>query len=109
MTKNYNKLVRDKIPQIILRDGKQCTTRILNENEYLDALNSKLSEELNEYLQSGSIEELADLLEVVHASALAHGHTLRELEAVRQAKRDERGGFDKKIYLETVSDGDDKV
>ena len=66
--KVYNKLVRDKIPEIIAGDnGKTCVTRIMEDDEYLETLNKKLQEELKEYLESGEVEELADLEEVLRA------------------------------------------
>ena len=79
----YNKLVRDKIPQIIENSGKSCTTRILDEEDYLKKLEEKLSEELAEYRQSKALEELADLLEVLYAAAAARGYTREQLEQVR--------------------------
>ncbi len=102
--KIYNKLVRDKIPQIIRADNKQCTTRVLTDVEYLCALKTKLTEEVAEFLQSESIEELADVVEVVRALVRAKGQTLELLESVRQSKLDRRGGFEKKLFLEAVSD-----
>ena len=59
--KRYDKLVRDRIPQIIREDGRSCRTRTRGQEEYLSLLEDKLREELDEYLQSGSMEELADL------------------------------------------------
>ena len=59
--KIYNKLVRDKIPTIIAVNGNTCKTRIMEDDEYLNSLNIKMQEELKEYLESGDIEELADL------------------------------------------------
>jgi predicted house-cleaning noncanonical NTP pyrophosphatase (MazG superfamily) len=104
MTKTYDKLVRDNIPSIIEKSGKECTYRILSDGEYLEMLDAKLDEELGEYHRDGSIEELADLVEVIHAAALARGYTLEELEAVRAKKAEERGGFEKRILLiETIS------
>ncbi len=100
--KTYNKLVRDKIPQIIQRDGKSCQTRVLSDKEYLNALNDKLTEEVNEYLASGETEELADIVEVVQALATVKGCSAGQLEEIRTAKAQERGGFAKKIFLETV-------
>lgn len=67
MTKIYNKLVRDRIPEIIESDGKRCTTEILPDDRYLQMLDVKLNEELAEYQESISLEELADLLEVMRA------------------------------------------
>ena len=95
----YNKLVRDRIPEIIKASGKVCKTEILSDANYLHMLDVKLDEELKEYYQNHSIEELADLLEVIRASAVAHGYTPEELEQIRIEKNNERGGFKKKILL----------
>lgn len=101
--KRYNKLVRDRIPEIIKASGKNCETEILSDEEYLKMIDAKLDEELAEYHKDQNIEELADLLEVIRAAAIAHGYTLEELEAVRADKFEKRGGFRKKILLiETV-------
>ena len=102
-TKVYNKLVRDRIPEIIEASGAECKTRILSDGEYLKMLDAKLDEELAEYRRDQNIEELADLLEVIRAAAVAHGYTLDVLEAVRAKKAAEHGGFEKRILLvETV-------
>ena len=103
-TKIYNKLVRDLIPDIIEESGNECRTRILSDNEYLKMLDAKLDEELLEYHQDQSIEELADLLELIQAAAIARGFTLEELESVRAEKAKKRGGFDKKIFLIDVNE-----
>lgn len=98
----YHKLVRDYIPEIIASDGKTCIWTTLSDEEYLTLLDQKLNEELAEYQQSKSLEELADLLEVMRAVVKARGWTLEELEQVRAEKANKRGGFDKKILLEEV-------
>ena len=95
----YNKLVRDRIPEIIEASGASCKTSILSDEEYLKMLDAKLDEELAEYHKDQNIEELADLLEVIRAAAIAHGYTLDELERVRAKKAKERGGFEQKILL----------
>lgn len=102
--KTYNKLVRDSIPAIIEATGAICETEILNDNDYLVRLDSKLEEELAEYYHDHSVEELADLLEVVYACAAARGYTREELEAVRAEKAARRGGFEKRILLKTVTE-----
>lgn len=102
--KTYNKLVRDNIPQIIERSGKTCTTRVLDEVEYLSQLNKKLLEEVAEYQTSGEVEELADIVEVVYAIAVAKGITVADLDSIRQAKADTNGAFVKRIFLQSVSD-----
>ena len=107
MIKSYNKLVRDKIPEIIEKSGKQCEIEILSDEKYLEMIDKKLDEELAEYHKDKSLEELADLVEVIYAAALARGYTIDELEAVRAKKASERGAFAKKILLiETVKDED---
>ena len=100
--KKYNKLVRDRIPEIIAADGKRCTVETLSDEEYLLLLDHKLDEELAEYQESKSLEELADLLEVIRAVVKARGWTMEELEQVRAEKAAERGGFEKKILLKEV-------
>ena len=95
---NQGKLVRDKIPQIIIADGKKPITRILNEDEYLSELDKKLNEEIAEYQEDKSIEELADVLEVMFAICEARGHSVEELMEVRNIKRDKRGGFEQRIF-----------
>jgi predicted house-cleaning noncanonical NTP pyrophosphatase (MazG superfamily) len=104
MTKVYNKLVRDKIPAIIAADGKKLRSRILNDEEHLQALIKKLSEELKEFEEALSVEELADLQEIIHAIADAIGTNKQELEKVRAEKAEKRGGFNQKIFLESVED-----
>lgn len=107
MIKKYNKLVRDRIPEIITSSGKKCTTEILSDEEYLTMLDAKLDEELAEYHKDQNIEELADLLEVIRAAAVARGYSLEQLEAIRAEKSKKRGGFEKKILLVEVI-GDEK-
>ena len=103
-TKTYNKLVRDLIPDIIEESGNECRTRILSDDEYLKMLDLKLDEELSEYHKDQNIEELADLLELIQAAAVARGYTLEELESVRAEKAKKRGGFEKKIFLIDVTE-----
>ena len=98
----YNKLVRDRIPEIIAASGKTCTTAILSPEEYLRMLDAKLDEELAEYHQDQNVEELADLLEVIYAAAKARGWSAAELEQIRTKKAAERGGFEKRILLKEV-------
>lgn len=102
MTRVYNKLVRDRIPEIVESDGKTCSTEILPDDRYLQMLDAKLNEELAEYQESKSLEELADLLEVIRAVVRAHGWTWEQLEQVRTEKAARRGGFEKKIFLKEV-------
>ena len=100
--KSYSKLVRDRIPEIIAAGGKTCICEELSDGVYLDFLDKKLNEELAEYQESKSLEELADLLEVMQAVVKARGWSWEELEQVRADKAAERGRFEKKILLKAV-------
>ena len=100
----YHKLVRDRIPEIIEQSGKTCVCSVLSDEEYLEMLDEKLNEELAEYQESKSMEELADLLEVVRAVTTARGSSPEEVEEIRRMKADLRGGFEKKILLEEVTE-----
>jgi predicted house-cleaning noncanonical NTP pyrophosphatase (MazG superfamily) len=104
----YNKLVRDRIPVVIESTGKKFLTRILNETEYIEQLEKKAYEELEEYgntdNKKDAIEELADLLEIIHALAEYHGSSIEEVEEVRKLKAEKRGGFKEKIFLIEVED-----
>ena len=100
--KVYNKLVRDKIPEIILKDNELPTTRILDDEEYIKELNRKLQEEVNEYLEAENIEEMVDILEVIRAILEHKGVTYDEIEEKRTKKANKRGGFKEKIFLEKV-------
>lgn len=95
----YHKLVRDRIPQIIEASGKTCQIVTMGEAEYLRMLDAKLDEELAEYHRDHSLEELADLLEVIRAVTMARGYSLEELEQVRAQKENECGAFAKKLLL----------
>ena len=107
--KIYNKLVRDRIPEIIASDnGKTCSTRIMQPVEYLKALNKKLQEELQEYLESGEVEELADLEEVLRAILDVKDVSYDDFESIRIKKANERGAFKKRIFLEYVKEQNDK-
>ena len=98
----HNKLVRDRIPEIIETSGRTCVAVTLPDDAYIRALDAKLNEELAEYQQSKSLEELADLLEVMGAVVKARGYTWDDLTRVRKEKRAARGAFDKRIFLQEV-------
>ena len=102
MIKTYNKLVRDRIPEIIEASGNECKTAVLSDEEYIKMLDAKLDEELAEYHKDQNIEELADLLEVIYAATKARGYSIEQLETVRSEKAAKRGAFDKKILLKEV-------
>ena len=98
----YHKLVRDRIPEIIEKDVKRCVYSVLSREDYLSLLDLKLNEELAEYQESKSMEELADLLEVLRAVAAARGSSIEEVEQIRIQKAEKRGGFEKRLLLEEV-------
>lgn len=98
----YNKLVRDKIPDIIRADGKRLKSRVLSDEEHLEALLKKLEEECQELIEARNVEEMADVHEVLNALAETLDITKEELEKVRAGKVAKRGGFQQKIFLEEV-------
>ena len=99
MVDKYDKLVRDKIPIIIKQQGDSPKTVTLDDKRYFNALNRKLREELDEYFEYFNIEELADIVEVIHALVKYKGLTLNEFEKIRLKKYDERGSFDARVSL----------
>ena len=95
----HDKLVRDLIPQIIEESGDEAIIKQLDHANYLEALKNKLVEEVEEYIESEDIEELADILEVIHALLDCHASNFEEVENIRRKKLSERGGFSEKIYF----------
>ena len=100
----YNKLIRDKIPEIIEKSGKRPITEILDDKDYNKYLDIKLGEELQEYLDDDDINELADLVEVVYAILKYKGIEIDDFEQIRKKKSEERGSFDKRLLLKEVRD-----
>ena len=102
MTREYNKLVRDYIPDIIEDGGSIADVRTLTEPEYILFLDKKLNEEVKEYQESKSVEEIADIIEVLYAICDARGYSREQLECVRLKKLEEKGGFKEKVFLHGV-------
>ena len=100
----HNKLVRDRIPEVIARTGRGCEVRVLDHEEFRAALRTKLREEIEEYAAAGDAAELADVLEVVLALADAEGLGRDGLERLRAAKEAERGGFRERLFLVSAQD-----
>ena len=100
--KVYNKLVRDKIPEMIVNENRHPVTRVLDNDEYRAELNKKLQEEVKEYIEDNNVEELADIVEVVYGILDSMDISLEEFERVRKAKVDKRGAFKDRIYLESA-------
>ena len=98
MTK-FNKAIRDKIPEIIQKDGHTCNIQTLSDEKFLVEIEKKLSEEVAEYQNDKNPEELADILEVIYAIAKRRGISKEKLEEIRINKFEERGGFDKNLFL----------
>lgn len=98
----YDKLIRDRIPEIIESKGSKAIVEALDDENYQKYLGIKLGEELKEYMESGSVEELADLIEVVYALLDCKGVSIEEFEKIRSAKVEERGGFKRKLLLKEV-------
>lgn len=98
----YNKLVRDKIPQIIAQKSEQAIIHTLSDEEAMKEFNKKLLEETNEYLEENNVEELADIVEVIYGILKLKNIDLPEFEDIRLKKVEQRGAFDKKIFLEKV-------
>ena len=98
--KIYNKLVRDKIPDIIKAEGRKIKTRTLDDQEYRNELNKKLQEEVKEYLDDNNVEELADIVEVVYGILSSMEVSIEEFENIRKSKVEKRGAFFDKVFLE---------
>jgi predicted house-cleaning noncanonical NTP pyrophosphatase (MazG superfamily) len=102
MAREFDKLVRDKIPEIIEEDGKEPEIHIADDDEYTERLVEKLEEEVAEFLESREIEELADILEVIHTLRKDRGVPVEELQEKREQKAEQRGRFDEGVVLERV-------
>lgn len=104
----YNKLIRDRILEIIEEDGKTYDMEILSKERHEEEIKAKLTEEVHEYQATQNdqeaLEELADILELIHAALPLHNASFEQLEEVRLKKKEKRGGFDKGIYLIEVHD-----
>ena len=100
----YNKLVRDKIPEIIKEKGKTPITHIATDEEYKKKLYEKLKEEIDEFLDKPSNEELADILEVIYSISELNNIKIEELELLRKEKAKKRGSFKNHIILDEVKD-----
>jgi len=95
----FNKAIRDKIPEIIQKDGHTCNVQSLSDEKFIIEIEKKLSEEVTEYQNDKNPEELADILEVVYRIAQLQGISKEELEKIRIKKLQDSGGFDKNLFL----------
>ena len=103
MTK-FNKAIRDKIPEIIQKDGHTCNIQTLSDEKFLVEIEKKLSEEVAEYQNDKNPEELTDILEVIYRIAQLKGISKEELEKIRIKKLQDRGGFEKNLFLIDTSE-----
>jgi predicted house-cleaning noncanonical NTP pyrophosphatase (MazG superfamily) len=102
--KVYNKLVRDRIPEVIKATGKKCDIRIADKEEHYKLLEAKLQEEVQEFLEDKNLEELADIMEVLYGLADSLGYSEGQLAAKRIDKFEDRGGFKEGIVLLSVDE-----
>jgi predicted house-cleaning noncanonical NTP pyrophosphatase (MazG superfamily) len=98
----YNKLVRDKIVEIIENEGGTATYNILNTNEFIEGLNKKLIEETKEFIEENDIEKLADIYEVLNKIIELRNINIKEVEKIMEKKAEEKGKFEHKVYLKDV-------
>ena len=104
---DLNKLVRDKVPSLVTKDGGSYSLKLLSPLEHQHEITKKMFEELNEYNEATSkskaIEELVDIVELIYAAVQLHDLSIDEFEAIRLAKKQKKGGFEKGIYLHNIS------
>lgn len=101
---NYDKLIRDLIPEIIESAGKKCVYETLSDKEYVEKLNEKILEKTNKFVKTGSVDALADIGEVMHAILAYKNVSLQEFQRVRLEKLEMQGGYEKRILLKKISD-----
>lgn len=106
MKMKYNKLVRDRVPELIEESGRKQVSRTLNEDEYEQALMDKIVEEIEEYRVSNNEEEIADIYEVLDCLVKLKDYEPMHIDYLRLIKREARGSFQKRILLEEVEDKD---
>ncbi len=100
----YNKVIRDKIPVIIEDAGRKGIVKQLTDEEFLPELETKLHEEITEYLSSRELEELADVFEVLYRILELRNVSVEEMKSIRSEKLQKRGGFEKNYFLLEVRD-----
>jgi len=105
MHQQYDKLIRDKIPEIIKKDGERAITRILDDEEFKEELTKKLVEESSEVVEAGTnkselTKEIGDVLEVIESIIRTFKLDQDEIDKMKKERREKRGSFDKKIFLE---------
>lgn len=104
MIYEYNKLIRDNNVKIMEDKGCKVTYEILDDKRYVEELDKKLKEEVDEYLDDYSVEEMADVMEVIYTMLELRGNTMEEVEKVRVEKRNRKGALKNKVFLKTVEE-----
>jgi predicted house-cleaning noncanonical NTP pyrophosphatase (MazG superfamily) len=104
MIRSYNKLVRDRIPALIKESGRDCTTRILSQEEYFDALLDKIVEEIEEYRNSGAEEEIADVYEALDCLVEFKEYEPMHIDYLKLIRKEARGSFRERVLLIDVDD-----
>ncbi|WP_042273448.1 nucleoside triphosphate pyrophosphohydrolase [[Clostridium] dakarense] len=100
--KVYDKLVRDRIPEIIEKSGKKCDVEVVSDDVALEYLYMKLEEETKELLEDKNLEEIADVMEVLFAIASKYGYSEEDVLNKRNEKKNDRGGFEDNLILKNV-------
>lgn len=97
--KVYDKLVRDRIPEIIESSGNKCEIEVVSDEVALEYLYKKLNEEVSELLEDKNLDEIADVMEVLFAIGAKYGYSEEDILNRRNEKRDSRGGFENNLVL----------
>ena len=107
MIRSYNKLVRDRIPVLIKESGRNCTSRILSQEEYFNALLDKIVEEIEEYRSSGAEEEIADVYEALDCLVEFKEYEPMHIDYLKLIRKEARGSFRERVLLIDVDDETD--
>ena len=97
--KIYDKLVRDRIPEIIEASGSKCEVEIVSDEVALEYLYKKLGEEVSELLEDKNLDEICDVMEVLFAISKKYGYSEDEVLGRKKKKKDARGGFEDNLIL----------
>ena len=102
-----NKLVRDKVPSLVTKDGGSYSLKLLSPLEHQHEITKKLYEELNEYHEAsskeGAVEELVDMVELIYSALKLHDVSIEEFEKIRKEKKKLKGSFEGGIFLHNIS------